>query len=241
MRFCISLAYNGTRYNGWQIQPNAVSVQETIEKELSKVLQEQISLVGAGRTDTGVHASCYFAHFDINQQFDTKDIVYKLNKMLPPDIVINSIHEVSNEYHARFGAKSRTYIYTLTTVKNPFTIETAWLYPYKIDLELMNKAAAVLMNYMDFTSFSKLHTDVANNNCTITSAKWEQVGNTITFTITANRFLRNMVRSITGTLLDVGQGKITIEDFEKIIESKNRQNAGQSIPAHGLCLVDISY
>lgn len=241
MRYCISLAYNGTRFNGWQIQPNAISVQETIEKELSKVLQEQISLVGAGRTDTGVHASCYYAHFDINQQFDTKDIVYKLNKMLPPDIVIYSLNEVSNEYHARFGAKSRTYIYTLTTIKNPFAIETAWLYPYKIDLDIMNKAAAVLMNYIDFTSFSKLHTDVANNNCTITFAKWEQVGNTITFTITANRFLRNMVRSITGTLLDVGQGKITIEDFEKIIESKNRQNAGQSIPAHGLCLVDIGY
>lgn len=241
MRYCIHLAYNGTRFHGWQKQPNAVSVQSCIEENMSKITGEPIELVGAGRTDSGVHASNYYAHFDISHPIATQDIQYKVNKMLPADIVIYRIFEVPDEFHARFSALWRTYTYTLNTQKNPFTQEIAWQYPYPLNIEAMNTAAHILLNYTDFTSFSKLHTDVTNNNCTITQAQWTQINDCLLFTITANRFLRNMVRAITGTLIDVGRGNTSIEAFCRIIESKNRQNAGTSIPAHGLCLIDIGY
>jgi tRNA pseudouridine38-40 synthase len=216
-------------------------VQACIEECLSKIIGESIEIIGAGRTDTGVHASNYYAHVDITHEINCTDVQYKLNKMLSHDIVIYTIFKVNNEFHARFSALWRTYTYTLSLQKNPFLQETTWLYSYPLNIEAMNNAAALLQTYTDFTSFSKLHTDVNNNNCTITYAKWEQKGDLLIFTITANRFLRNMVRAITGTLIDVGRGKTSIPEFCTIIESKNRQNAGTSIPALGLCLVDIGY
>jgi len=241
MRICIHLAYNGTRYNGWQVQPHSPSVQEAIQTVLSKLLGEPVSIVGAGRTDTGVHASDYYAHFDTEQTISLRDTLYKMNRMLPNDIVIYSLTEVSTDFHARFSATQRTYTYTITQIKNPFSIETELYYPTSLDVEKMNVAASQLIGTKDFTSFSKLHTDVTNNMCTVTRAQWEHVGNKLIFTISANRFLRNMVRSIVGTLLDVGRGKISTDDFVQIISSQNRQNAGQSIDACGLCLSRIEY
>lgn len=241
MRICIHLAYNGTRYNGWQVQPHSPSVQDAIQTVLSKLLGEPISIVGAGRTDTGVHASDYYAHFDTEQTISLRDTLYKMNRMLPNDIVIYSLTEVSTDFHARFSATQRTYTYTITQIKNPFSIETELYYPSPLDVEKMNDAALQLIGTKDFTSFSKLHTDVSNNMCTVTHAQWEQVGNRLIFTISANRFLRNMVRSIVGTLIDVGRGKISADDFMNVISSKNRQNAGQSIDACGLCLCKIEY
>lgn len=241
MRYFIHLAYNGTRFCGWQVQPHSPSVQETISSVLSKLLGEQIDITGAGRTDSGVHASCYYAHFDTEKEVSLQDLKYKMNRMLPNDIVVFDVFPVKDDLHARFSATSRTYTYTITTVKNPFAIETEYYFPIKLNVDEMNKAAKLLIGTQDFTSFSKLHTDVNNNICTVTQAKWETVGDKITFTISANRFLRNMVRSIVGTLIEVGKNQITIDDFVKIIDSKNRQNAGQSIPACGLALCDIEY
>ncbi|MCQ2959226.1 MAG: tRNA pseudouridine(38-40) synthase TruA [Bacteroidales bacterium] len=241
MRYFLHLAYNGTNYCGWQIQPHSPSVQETINTVLSKLLGEKIDITGAGRTDSGVHASCYYAHFDSEKNISLKDLKYKLNRMLPNDIVIYSVFPVSDSLHARFSAVSRTYTYTITTIKNPFAIETEYYFPTELNIDSMNKAAEQLIGEQDFTSFSKLHTDVNNNICTVTKAEWVSVDNKLIFTISANRFLRNMVRSIVGTLIDVGKGKTSIEDFSKILASKNRQNAGQSIPACGLSLCNIEY
>ncbi len=241
MRYFIHLAYNGTRFCGWQIQPNAPSVQETIEQALTKLFGSNISIVGAGRTDSGVHASDYYAHFETEKAFDCKDITYKLNRILPYDIVIFEIFPVKDDLHARFSAQQRTYTYTITTRKNPFAAETEYYYPQQLNLEQMNQACELLLGTKDFTSFSKLHTDVNNNICTITYAKWEQQGDKLLFTISANRFLRNMVRSIVGTLIDVGRGKISIEEFSAIIQCKDRQKAGVSIPACGLSLCAIDY
>lgn len=241
MRYFIHMAYNGTRYCGWQIQPNALSVQGELNDALSRILGENIETVGAGRTDSGVHASCFFAHFDTEKTLNLQDVVYKLNRILSRDIVIYNVFPVADDLHARFSALSRTYTYTITKVKNPFAIETELYIPQKINVDEMNAACALLIGTHDFTSFSKFHTDVKNNICTITKAQWEENDRQIIFTITANRFLRNMVRSIVGTLLDVGQKKITVEQFADIVESKNRQNAGQSISACGLSLCDIEY
>lgn len=241
MRYFIHLAYNGVRFFGWQKQPNQTSVQEVVTNALCMLLQQNIEIVGAGRTDTGVHALSYYAHFDIAEPINEQDVCYKLNRVLPKDIVVFSIFKVSDNVHARFSAISRTYKYRITNQKNPFAIETEFYFPYQIQIQHMNAASQLLLGTHDFTSFSKLHTDVTNNMCTVTFAKWKELEHGYEFTITANRFLRNMVRSITGTLLDVGMGKLTIEEFEKIIESKNRQNAGKSIAAHGLFLSQIEY
>lgn len=241
MRYFIHLAYNGTRFCGWQIQPNAPSVQETIEQALTKLLGENCSIVGAGRTDSGVHASDYYAHFETEKSIDCKDIVYKLNRILPYDIVIFDIFLVHNDLHARFSAQKRTYTYTITTKKNPFNAETEYYYPVQLNIEKMNAACEYLIGTKDFTSFSKLHTDVNNNICTITEANWKQDDNKLIFKISANRFLRNMVRSIVGTLIDVGRGKIQIEDIDTVIQCKDRQKAGVSIPACGLSLCAIEY
>ena len=189
MRYFIHLAYNGTRFCGWQIQPHSPSVQETIEKNLSKILGESISIVGAGRTDSGVHASCYYAHFETTKEFDLQDITYKLNRILPYDIVIYNIYEVTDDLHARFSALSRTYTYTITNIKNPFANETEYYYHTQLDVEAMNAACTYLIGEKDFTSFSKLHTDVNNNICTVTEARWEQNGTKLIFTISANRFI----------------------------------------------------
>jgi len=241
-RYFIYLSYNGENYCGWQIQPNGITVQQKLEESLSILLQEQISVVGAGRTDSGVHATCMVAHFDVEKNIDCLLLVKKLNGFLPGDIAISKIVEVTPEAHARFDAISRTYKYYVTTEKNPFREDFAYKVPFVLNFERMNEAAKVLFDYEDFTSFSKLHTDVKTNNCQIMHAKWEQESDSLwVFTIQANRFLRNMVRAIVGTLFEVGCGKITIEDFRQIIEQKNRNLAGTSAPAPALFLVDVSY
>lgn len=241
MRYFIQFAYNGTHYHGWQIQPNASSVQETLNKAFSVLLNEEISIMGAGRTDTGVHASEMFGHFDTEKTLDVPVLVHKLNSYLPKDIAIFDLIPVHNDAHCRFDAKKRTYEYHINTVKNPFLEELSWYVNQKLDLDLMNEAAQILLNHTDFQCFSKVHTDVNTFDCTIFEAFWKKENNKIIFTISANRFLRNMVRAIVGTLINIGLKKITLTDFENIIASKSREKAGFSVPAHGLYLTKIDY
>ncbi len=241
MRYFIKLAYNGTPYNGWQIQPNAPSVQETLNKAFSVLLHSEISLMGAGRTDTGVHAREMYAHFDFDAPFDTQKLVYKLNSFLPKDIVIYAIFSVADEAHCRFDATKRTYEYHINTFKDAFLQEQSWYLNQKLDVDLMNEAAKLLLQYTNFQSFSKVNTDVNTFDCTIFEAHWTQKDNKLIFTISANRFLRNMVRSIVGTLVNIGLHKINLDNFKSIIESKNREKAGFSVPAHGLYLTKIEY
>ncbi|MDB9760072.1 tRNA pseudouridine(38-40) synthase TruA [Flavobacteriaceae bacterium] len=241
MRYFIELSYKGTNYHGWQIQPDASSVQEEITKALATILQEKILLVGAGRTDAGVHASQMFAHVDTVKKL-TDDYVHKLNAILPNDIVIKSIKEVSDETHARFDAVSRTYEYRILLGRDPFLLETSWqLHQKNLQIEKMNEAANLLFKYEDFESFSKVKTDVNTFNCSIMKAVWTLEDKHLIFHIKANRFLRNMVRAIVGTLIEVGLGKKTVEDFRKIIESKKRSEAGLSVPAKGLFLTEVCY
>ena len=241
-RYFIELAYNGTRFNGWQVQPNAPSVQEYLEKALSVICREKISVTGAGRTDTGVHARFFVAHFESeNEELDMPDFAYKLNSFLNKDIVVFRIYKVKPEVHARFDALSRTYHYYISSRKDPFAQEMAWYFKNSLDLVKMNEACKVLFEFTDFTSFSKLHTDVKTNNCTIYHAEWKKLGDQLIFVIKADRFLRNMVRAIVGTLVEVGQGKLTIENFREIIEKKDRGAAGVSVPAQGLFLAEIEY
>lgn len=241
MRYFIYLSYDGARYHGWQIQPNGISVQEVLNKALSTLLREPIEVTGAGRTDAGVNASLMVAHFDCQQATDNGQLTYRLNKLLPPDIVIHKIQQVKDDAHARFSATSRTYHYYIITEKSPFE-PYAYRFPQPLDFNRMNEAAQTLFDYIDFTSFSKLHTDVKTNNCRIMYAQWEQVSPIKwQFTITADRFLRNMVRAIVGTLLDVGRGVLTIEQFREIIEKKDRCSAGTSVPGNALFLADITY
>jgi len=240
MRYFIYLSYDGTRYHGWQIQPNGVSVQEVLNKALSTLLHEPIEVTGAGRTDAGVNASLMVAHFDTSQEVN-EQLVYRLNKFLPQDIAISNIRKVKDDAHARFSATSRTYHYYIITAKTPFE-PYAYRFPQPLDFDKMNEAAQTLFDYTDFTSFSKLHTDVKTNNCRIMHAHWEQVSPIKwQFTITADRFLRNMVRAIVGTLLDVGRGVLTIEQFREIIEKKDRCSAGTSVPGNALFLADVTY
>jgi len=241
-RYFVRLSYKGTAYHGWQIQPNAITVQETLQKAFSLLLKEDIAVIGAGRTDTGVHAINYFAHFElINGIDDLKQLVFKLNRFLKNDIAVHAVFPVKEDIHARFSAISRTYEYRIHRKKNPFLTDTS-LYMYEnLDFEAVNSAAKILFDYKDFTSFSKLHTDTKTNFCKIIRAEWIQRGEQYIFIIEADRFLRNMVRAITGTLLDVGRKKISENDFRKIIESKNRSAAGVSVPAHGLFLTEIKY
>ena len=242
-RYFIELSYKGTHYHGWQYQPNAISVQELVTRAFSTILKENIEITGAGRTDTGVHASFFTAHFDSEKANLHKDkkFIFKLNSFLPKDIAILKINKVSNQAHARFDATSRTYNYFIHQQKDPFLIESSYFFPHKLNLELMNEACELLYDFTDFTSFSKLHTDVKTNNCKISQALWTRNDYKITFTITADRFLRNMVRAIVGTLMDVGKNKITLNDFIEIVESKDRSQAGVSAPAHGLYLSAIEY
>ena len=242
MRYFITLSFDGTAYHGWQIQPHSVSVQEELQKALSTLLRMSVEVVGAGRTDTGVHARKMVSHFDINAELDCQQLVYKLNKLLPRDIAVQHVEQVSDDMHARFSAKSRTYHYYVHLGKNPFLRSYSWQLYGKPDFELMNKAAVVLMEYMDFTSFSKVNTDTKTNDCTITEAHWDRVGEgQWRFTITANRFLRNMVRAIVGTLMEVGRGRMTIEQLRQVIEAKDRCRAGDSVPGNALFLVDVKY
>ncbi|TBX70200.1 tRNA pseudouridine(38-40) synthase TruA [Flavobacterium silvisoli] len=240
MRYFIKLAYNGTHYHGWQYQPDADSVQETLNKALSILLKTEIDIVGAGRTDTGVHAKQMYAHFDFEDEIEPTGLVRKLNSFLPKDIVIYDILKVADEAHARFDAIKRTYEYHIHTFKDAF--ETgSWQYQNKLDLDQMNAACKLLFKHTDFECFSKTNSDVRTFNCVIFEAHWQQNGTKIVFTISADRFLRNMVRAIVGTMINIGLGKITLDDFEKIIESKNRSKAGFSVPAHGLYLTQIQY
>lgn len=241
-RYFIFLSYNGAAYHGWQMQPNGISVQEVLTKALSTVLRTDIEITGAGRTDSGVHARLMVAHFETEAKLtDLEQFTNKLNSILPHDIAIYNIREVKNEAHARFDAISRRYEYHLVTEKSVFQHGFAARFSENLDFDKMNEAAATLFDYKDFTSFSKLHTDVKTNNCVIIQARWEKRNDIWVFTIEADRFLRNMVRAIVGTLLEVGRGKIDTEDFCKIIEVKNRCKAGVSVPACGLYLVDIQY
>lgn len=241
MRYFIELSYNGKNYHGWQMQPDAISIQEKLNEALSKVWQETIEVVGAGRTDTGVHAKQMFAHFDAQSQVK-EEIVYKLNSILPNDIVVSKLVEVEPEKHARFDAVSRSYEYKIWLGRNPFLLDFYWqIHSQYLDVEAMNQAAKILLKYKDFQSFSKVKTDVYTYNCDIFDAYWEVNNEELTFYISANRFLRNMVRAIVGTMVDVGLGKISVLDFEEIIKSKNRSNAGLSVPARGLFLTEIKY
>ena len=266
MRFFITFTYNGTRYCGWQRQPNGIAVQEELEKALTTILRTPIELTGAGRTDAGVHALNMVAHFDVaklliestNQSRDAINcvsnetdeyikileknrLINNLNSLLPYDIAVKNIERVTDEAHARFDALSRKYEYHITTHKNPFLKEQACRIHFPLNIELMNEAAKVLFEYEDFTSFSKLHTDVKTNNCTIMEAYWQQRGEELIFTIKANRFLRNMVRAIVGTLMEVGRERLTIEGFRQVIEAKNRCSAGHSVPACGLYFIEAEY
>lgn len=242
-RYFIYLAYDGTRYHGWQIQPNGDSVQQQLMEALQTLLRrEVVEVTGAGRTDTGVHAKLMVAHFDYDKAVNCTMLADKLNRLLPPDISVFKVEPVDAEMHARFSAKARRYEYYVTTAKSPFMRQ----YRYKLhktpDFELMNQAAKLLLQVEDFTSFSKLHTDVKTNICHVTRAEWSQVDEvTWVFNIQADRFLRNMVRAIVGTLLEVGYGKLTLEDFQQVIQQKDRCSAGMSVPAQGLFLADIQY
>ena len=277
MRYFITLSYDGTRYHGWQIQPNGDSIQQRLQEALSTLLRQPIEVVGAGRTDTGVHAKMMVAHFTIDHSPFTIDhslapedkgtngqpsivngqwsmvnnLAYKLNKLLPPDIAVQEVRQVSEDMHARFSATSRTYHYFIHTHKDPFLQAYSWQVYGTLDFERMNEAAKVLLEYKDFTSFSKVNTDTKTNLCNITEAYWSpvEIVNSQSlnskcqwrFTITANRFLRNMVRAIVGTLIEVGRGKLNIDDVRHIIEAKDRCKAGESVPGKALFLVDIKY
>lgn len=241
-RYFMQLSYNGAAYHGWQIQPSGISVQEVLMDRLKKILGEEISVVGAGRTDAGVHASMMIAHFDTEKVFDTESLAKGLNSITPQDIAIDGIWQVADDMHARFSAKKRTYEYYLTTKKNPFSIQTCTRIIGNLDFDMMNEAAKRLMDYTDFTSFSKLHTDCKTNNCKIFEAEWTQISECEwKFTISADRFLRNMVRAIVGTLFEVGRHKLSVDDFCKIIEKKDRCSAGSSAPYQGLFLSKIEY
>lgn len=241
LRYFIELSYKGTHYHGWQVQPDQNSVQEELNKALSKILQEQIEVVGAGRTDTGVHAKQMFAHFDSHKEH-SEDWVYKFNSVLPNDIVIYDIRMINNEAHARFDAISRSYEYHIWLGRDPFSLDTSWqLHRQNLNLDLMNEASQILLEYTDFECFSKVKTDVNTFNCEITEAKWINEGQKLVFYISANRFLRNMVRAIVGTLVEVGQGKRSVANFREVIESKNRSKAGLSVPAQGLFLTQVKY
>ncbi len=241
MRYFIDLSYNGRAYHGWQIQPDVSTVQAALNHALSTVLRTPLECMGAGRTDTGVHAQQMVAHFDIDTPIDVKDSVYKLNVYLPKDIHINTIKEVHPEIHARFDALSRTYIYKISRTKDAFNYQNAHTYTLPLDVDLMNEAAKILFDFTDFQCFSKVKTDVKTYDCKIMEALWEVDQNSLNFKIKADRFLRNMVRAIVGTMIEVGAKKRTLEEFRKIIRSKNRSNAGTSAPAKGLYLVNIDY
>jgi tRNA pseudouridine38-40 synthase len=240
MRFFIELSYKGTNYHGWQMQPNANSVQAEINKALSTLLNTKIEVTGAGRTDTGVHAKQMFAHFDYQQALDGLELVSKLNGFLPKDITIHNINTVTDNANCRFDALSRTYHYNIIQQKDPFNT-TAYLLYKNLDVDAMNSACKHLLGKQDFTSFSKVNTQTFTNNCNVMLANWAQKEGELIFTIKADRFLRNMVRAIVGTLLAVGEGKIKPEQVKEIIAKKDRGEAGTSVPAHALFLSSIEY
>ena len=242
MKTALVLSYLGSEYHGWQRQNNAMTIQQLVEEAWEKTCGKAVYVSGCGRTDAGVHAKTMYAHFDAVLWTPDDNSVYKLNRILPPDICVYDVMQVADDANARFDAKSRTYEYWLSTKKNPFLLGLADFESFDFDFDAMNEAASKLLTYTDFTSFSKLHTDVKTNNCRVTRAEWACRGDGLyVFTITADRFLRNMVRAIVGTLFVVGRGKMTPEQFCEIIEAKDRCKAGTSAPAEGLYLVDVKY
>ena len=242
MRYFITFSYDGTRYHGWQIQPNGDSVQERLEWALSTLLRQEVNVTGAGRTDAGVHARVMVAHFDFEEAIDCQQLCYKLNRLLPFDIAVQEVKQVSDDMHARFSATSRTYHYYIHTKKDPFRRAYSCEIHYPLDFALMNEAGKILTTYEDFGAFCKSHTDVKTTICHVTEARWVQTSETAWyFRITANRFLRNMVRAVVGTLIDVGRGKLSIEEFRKVIEGKRRTEAGESMPGNALFLEDVRY
>lgn len=242
-RYFIFISFKGTRYHGWQVQPNSLSVQKILDDTLSLVLKEKISTTGAGRTDAGVNASVFCAHFDCTiPSLDSREnTLFRLNRFLPSDIAVQYIKRVVPDAHARFSALSRTYKYFISRKKDPFSEQTSWYIYGDLNIGEMNRAADILLCHSDFTSFSRLHSDNKTNICRIISASWDIYGDKLIFTIRADRFLRNMVRAIVGTIVNVGKGKLTVEKFEEIIMAKDRSGAGMSAPAKGLFLADIEY
>lgn len=241
MRYFLELEFDGTNYHGWQTQPNAISVQEVLEHSLSKLLGREIAITGAGRTDAGVHATQMYAHFDVISNIDESHLKFRMNSFLPHDIAIRTIRQVKDEAHARFDAISRSYSYRLHHSRSAFLRNRSYYIHQKLNVELMNKAAKILLDYKDFECFSKTNTDVKTFICDVSSASWYPNNEGLEFKITADRFLRNMVRAIVGTLINVGLEKINLENVHEIIKSKNRSNAGYSVPGHGLYLTRVDY
>jgi tRNA pseudouridine38-40 synthase len=241
VRYFVQFSYNGKAYHGWQNQPNAITVQQILEKAFSTILRTDVSLMGAGRTDAGVHAKQMFAHFEVDEIEGENDLIYKLNSFLPEDIAVQKFFPVNADAHARFAAVERTYEYWITQKKNPFYEDSAYYLKHQLDVQKMNEAAAILLDAKDFECFSKSNTDVYTYLCDIKAASWVEKEDVLVFTITADRFLRNMVRAIVGTLIDVGVGKSTLTDVKAIINSKDRREAGYSVPAKGLYLTQIIY
>ena len=243
MRYFAELSYKGTSYCGWQRQPNARSVEQTIEEALTTLLREEIDVVGAGRTDTGVHAAFYVAHFDTSRPIDKpEDFVYHLNSLLPEDVAFRRIYPVADDAHARFDATEREYRYYIQTHKDPFTKQTTWQLTTPLNIEAMNEAAQTLLATEDFTTFAKLGSNNTNNICHIYRAEWVEIEcGMVVFIFRANRFLRNMVRAVVGTLVDVGRGKITPSEFAEIVASRDLSRSSSSAPASGLFLTDVKY
>ncbi len=243
MRYFLELRYNGGAYFGWQRQPDMPTVQQTLEQSLTTLLREPVELTGAGRTDTGVNASYYVAHFDAMQPVDDPQrLLYKLNFMLPGDLAADTLTPVAEGAHARFDAREREYRYFIEPRKNPFTRHVSWQYHVPLDVARMNEAAAMLLEYDDFTSFAKLNSNNKTNRCRIMEAAWmADAGGVLCFTIRADRFLRNMVRAIVGTLVDVGRGRYTPEEFRAIVASRDLSRSSAGAPAQGLFLSDIRY
>lgn len=239
LRYFIELSYNGKAYHGWQIQPDAISVQEVLETALSTILKEEVDIIGAGRTDAGVHAKQMYVHFETGQDFE--NLKFRLNSFLPNDIAIHEIFEVKKEAHARFDALSRTYLYRIALSKNVFTYNEAYYLKSSLDIDRMNDACKILFQYKDFQCFSKSNTDVKTYYCDIMKAEWILKNDELHFVIKADRFLRNMVRAVVGTMIEIGLGKIPVDELHTIIKSKSRSEAGFSVPAHGLYLVNIEY
>ncbi|MGE5425452.1 MAG: tRNA pseudouridine(38-40) synthase TruA [Syntrophothermus sp.] len=242
-RYFIFFSFKGTRYHGWQLQPNGITVQQVLNDALSTLLNEKIASVGAGRTDSGVHARLFCAHFDSSNENLVSDhnLIFRLNRYLPDDISVLSVNKVIPDASSRYNAISRTYKYYISTIKDPFSDELNWFLYGKLNVDDMNKASEILMKYSDFTSFSRLHSGSKTNICNIYSASWEEFPGKLVFTITADRFLRNMVRSVVGTMVALGSGKLSLEEFAEIIDAKDRCRAGMSAPGKGLFLENIEY
>ncbi len=243
-RYFIRIQYKGKNYHGWQVQPNAVSVQQVLDRCLGILLRTEIRSTGCGRTDAGVHAHDFYLHFDVPVLFgeqECRDLAFKLDKFLPDDIAVLDLFRVKPNVHARFSAISRMYTYSVSRTKNPFNTEVSWHYTYDLDLQKMQKAAERLLDFRDFAAFSKKDNDSFGTECTLMVSQWDVRDQELVYTVKANRFLRNMVRALVGTQLQIGKGILTLDDLDRIVESRDRSEAGESVPAHGLSLIEVRY